>query len=227
VPPFFSSSFGWLLRDSFRRLSCLCLLMTLPLTTHAQSVPAQVLFDDPPPVDGGWKGLARVLEALSPGVDTAAPLTPADVTARIAAMLNAGRYEQALDVIEKFDAIRDEQQALGTDVQLLFQKGRALSGLGRVAEATALYQDMTVRFPELPEPWNNLAVEYLRQDQLDRARDALQMALSADPQYLTAQINLGRVYLLLSRQVFGQAAQQGHRQAAGSVRQIDDVLRVY
>jgi len=216
-----------LFNASFRRLLCLCFLTTLPFTTHAQSVPARVLFDDPPPVEGGWKGLAQVLEALSPGVDTAAPLTPADVTARIATMLNAGQYEQALGVIEKFETIRDEQQALGTDVQLLFQKGRALSGLARVAEATALYQDMTVRFPELPEPWNNLAVEYLKQDQLDRARDALQMALSADPHYLTAQINLGRVYLLLSRQAFEQAARQGHQQAARSAAQIGDVLQVY
>jgi len=191
---------------------CLCLLGALPVVwsfaAQAQSVPARVLFDDPPVVEGGWKGLARVLETLSPGVDTSVPLTPAEISARLAVMLNAGQYQQALGIIEKYESIRTEQQALGTDVQLLFQKGRALSGLGRVADAITLYQDMTVRFPELPEPWNNLALEYLKQNQLDLAHEALKMALIADPQYATAQTNLGQVSLRLSRQAFGQAATQ-------------------
>jgi len=215
-------------------LVLLALLLLPP--AQAQSVPARELFGEPPVVDGGWQGLARALEALSPGVDTDAPLTPADISNRLTAMLDAGQYAEALDIIEKYERLRSGQNTPGTDVQLLFQKGRALSGLGRAQEALALYQDMTVRFPELPEPWNNLAVAYLGQDQLERARDALQMALSADPHYRTAQINLGRVYLMLSRQVLAQAAKpspqqpgqpQEQRRAAGVVSKIDDILRVY
>lgn len=208
----------------FRLSALLCLALMLP-AAHAQSVPSQVLFNDPPPAEGGWKGLARLLEALEPGTDTALPLTPSEITGRISDMLNEGRNQEALEVIEKYEAIRESSpEAIGEDVQLLFQKGRALSALGRTDEAIALYRDMTVRFPELPEPWNNLASEYVKKNQLDLARDALQMALTASPAYPAARLNMGRVYLLLARESFGQAAQQGTPQAADTAARIDAIL---
>src|SRR5690606_24226470 len=119
---------------------------------------------------------------------------PSQITDRISEMLNEGRNGEALEVIEKYETVREQSpEAIGTDVQLMFQKGRALSALGRTDEAITLYQDMTVRFPELPEPWNNLASEYVKKNQLDRARDALQMSLSISPSYPAARLNLGRV----------------------------------
>src|SRR5690606_41657562 len=84
------------------------------------------LFDDPPPRDGGWKSLARLLEAISPGVDTSIPLTPSQATDRISAMMDSGRYAEALDVIDRRMAQREAETAVGTDVQLLFRRGRAL-----------------------------------------------------------------------------------------------------
>lgn len=208
-----------------RFFALLCLALVLP-AAQAQSVPEQELFNDPPPVDGGWKGLARLLEALEPGADTALPLTPAQITDRISGMLNEGRNQEALEAIQKYEAVRERSpEAFGTDVQLLFQKGRALSALGRHDEAMALYQDMTVRFPELPEPWNNLASEYVKKNQLDLARDALQMSLSISPSYPAARLNLGRVYLMLARESFDLAAQQGQTQAAGARARIDAILQ--
>lgn len=220
-PPYLTGS---LVSRFLCNTALLCLALALP-TAHSQSVPANVLFNDPPPAEGGWKGLARLLEALSPGVDTNLPLTPSAISDRIATMLNEGRNQEALDVIDQYAKIREDHGTLGSDVQLLFQKGRALAALGRSDEAIALYQDMTVRFPELPEPWNNLAAEYVKKGHLDLARDALQMALTTDPKYLAAQINQGRVYLLLSRQSFSQAAQQGQPQAADTVKRLDAILQ--
>lgn len=223
-PAIFLST-GSLVSRFSRYSALLCLALALP-AAHAQSVPSQTLFNDPPVADGGWKGLARLLEALAPGADTALPLTPSQVTDRIAAMLNEGRHQEALQVIEKYEGIREQSpEAVGTDVQLTFQKGRALSGLGRNDDAIALYQDMTVRFPELPEPWNNLAAEYVKKGQLDLARDALQMSLSISPAYPAARLNLGRVYLMLAREAFNLAANQGQPQALDVVTRIDALLQ--
>ena len=49
------------------------------------------------------------------------------------------------------------------------------------AEAIAIFQRLTAGYPELPEPYNNLAVLYARQGDFDRRRAALEKALRANP----------------------------------------------
>ncbi len=156
----------------------------------------------------GWKSLARLLEALEPDVDTSIPLTPSQITDRISAMLDQGRAAEALAAIEK----RKEQYAadydpLGNDVQLMFLHARALAALERHEEAIAVYRDMTQKYPELPEPWNNLAAEYVKTGRLEMARQALTMALQANPEYTDAMRNMGRVQLLLAEEAFKAAEQ--------------------
>jgi len=174
--------------------------------------------------EGGWKGLARLLEALTPDVDTAIPLTPSQITARIASMLNSGQNDEALRVIEKRSAQLEAQGALGADVQLMFLHGRALAALGRNNEAIDLYRNMTTLYPELPEPWNNLAAEYVKQGKLDMARDALDMALQANPNYGTAKANMGEVQLMLARQSFQRAAELGVSQASAKATETTKLL---
>ncbi|WP_397475766.1 tetratricopeptide repeat protein [Pusillimonas sp.] len=185
--------------------------------------PGEKLFDDPPRREGGWKGLAKVLEALSPGVDTSIPMTPSQVTDRISAMMDSGRYAEALDIIDRRAAQREAEMAVGSDVQLLFLRGRALAGLERHNEAIEHYLNMTALYPELPEPWNNLAVEYVRQGRLDMAQDALQMALAANPNYATARANMGWVQLMQARESFKSA--QGVPGASSAAQETTDILR--
>src|SRR5690606_13417980 len=137
------------------------------------------LFNDAPPEEGGWKGLARLLQALTPNVDTSLPLTSAQITGRISNMLDRGQSQEALDIIEKRQAQLDTQGGIGTDVQLMFLHARALAALGRQSDAIDAYRNMTTVYPELPEPWNNLAAEYVKQGKLDMAYDALTMSLMA------------------------------------------------
>lgn len=183
------------------------------------------LFNDPPPKDGGWQGLAHLLEALAPGADTSEPLTPSQITDRIAVMLNQGKNQEALDIIEKRMAQRQAEGAMGTDVQLVFLKARALAALNRHNEAIAAYRDMTVLYPELPEPWNNLASEYIKQGKLEMARDALTMALTADPNYATAKANMGQVQLMLAEQSFNGAAAEGMGSARAKAEQTRALLQ--
>lgn len=182
------------------------------------------LFVDTPPPEGGWKGLARLLEALAPNVDTSLPLTPSQITDRISIMLDQGQNQQALDIIDRRMAQREASMAIGTDVQLLFLRGRALAALDRNDEAIEHYLTMTTLYPELPEPWNNLAAVYVKQGKLDMARDALQMALKADPRYPAAMENMGRVQLLLAQRSFRQAESLGAVDAGQHAQSIQSLV---
>ncbi len=195
------------------------------LTVSAvQAQASRPLFDDPPKKDSGWQGLANLLEALTPGVDTSIPLTASEITDRLAAMLDSGQAQQALEIIERRQAQLKEQNAMGTDVQLLFLRGRALAAVGRSDEAIAGYKEMTTLYPELPEPWNNLAVLYVQQGQLDLAKDALDMALIANPNYGVAKANMGDVQLRLAQRSFEEAAAQGVSGAARKASQTEAAL---
>jgi Flp pilus assembly protein TadD len=55
-------------------------------------------------------------------------------------------------------------------------------------------------YPELPEPYNNLAVLYAQQKQFDKARTALEMAIRIHPGYATAYENLGDLHSRLASQ---------------------------
>lgn len=183
------------------------------------------LFNDPPPPEGGWEGLARVLDALTPSIDTSIPLTPSQITDRIERMITQGQYDEALRVIAERKAQREAQNAMGADVQLLFLEARALGAAGRHNEAITVYRDMTVQYPELPEPWNNLASEYVRQGKLEMAEQALQTALATNPRYATARLNLGVVQLMLAKQSFDLAARQGASEAAALSSKTTQLLQ--
>lgn len=65
---------------------------------------------------------------------------------------------------------------------------------------------MTEDFPELPEPYNNLAVLHAASGQIDRARELLETALRHDPSYFTAHENLGDIYVRLALRAYERAA---------------------
>lgn len=183
------------------------------------------LLELPAEQERGWKGLAHALDILAPKVDTSEPLGAAQVADRITLLLAQGKNEQALAAIENQMAARQRLTEPGTDVQLLFLKARALSALSRHADAIDIYQDMTNYYPELPEPWNNLAAEYIAQGKLDMALDALQMALVADPTYTLARSNMGEVQLLLANESYQQAASSGSSRARNRAQQTLKILQ--
>ena len=114
-------------------------------------------------------------------------------------LYRAGNREQALQRLEQ--AIAAEPR----DAQLRFLKAVLLAENGRTADATELYLRLTQEFPELPEPYNNLAALYANDGQLDKAREALETALRNDPAYATARENLGDIYVRLAIQAYERA----------------------
>lgn len=96
------------------------------------------------------------------------------------------------------------QQAPG-DARLRFLKGLALFQLKLLPDAEREFSSLIEEYPELPEPYNNLAVVRAAQGRLEGARDALEEAIRAVPDYVVAYQNLGDLYLQLAAQRWRQA----------------------
>lgn len=134
----------------------------------------------------------------------AALLLPAHagVAEEIAADLKRGEASTALAAADK--ALLKSPR----DARLRLLRGNALAALGRQAEAIQVFSTLTNDYPQLPEPYNNLAALYAQQGQLDRARTTLQMALQTNPAYATAHANLADVYAKLAAQAYEKALQR-------------------
>ncbi|GAB1386406.1 hypothetical protein MASR1M59_15540 [Melaminivora sp.] len=116
-------------------------------------------------------------------------------------LLKTGQAAQALEQLDK------RLHSQGRDPQLRFLRTVALTELGRQDEALSALVDLTETYPELPEPYNNLAVLYAARGELGKARDALESAVRAQPDYPVAQENLGDIYLRLAAQAYTRASQ--------------------
>ena len=130
-----------------------------------------------------------------------APVAWADEYSDVSALLQAGKLSEAL---AKTDAYLSTKPA---DPQMRFFKGVIQRNSGKQAEAIVTFTKLTEDFPELPEPYNNLAVLYAGQNQFDKARAALEMAIRTNPSYATAHENLGDVYARLASQAYNKALQ--------------------
>lgn len=115
--------------------------------------------------------------------------------------MKQGQLPQALEKVETYISSKPK------DAQGRFLKGLILTDMGRQADAIAVFTKLTEDFPELPEPYNNLAVLYAQQKQYDKARSALEMAIRTHPSYSIAHENLGDVYAKLASQAYDKALQ--------------------
>ncbi len=182
----------------------------------------QVLGDQPKEL--GWDGLAKVLDAIAPSVDTRIPLTPSEVATRIEGLIRADRLPEALAEVEKRLVVEANRATPGTDVQLMFMQARLFTEMNRLPEAEAIYHRMTMRFPELPEPWNNLAALYVRRNELDQARRALEQAIMINPKYAVAQANLGDVQMSLALRAYQRAAAAGVPGLTPKIRTVKTLI---
>jgi tetratricopeptide (TPR) repeat protein len=115
--------------------------------------------------------------------------------------MRAGQLQEALSKADQYLAGKPR------DPQMRFLKGVIQTESGKPSDAVATFQKLTEDFPELPEPYNNLAVLYAGQSQFDKARAALEMAIRTNPSYATAHENLGDVYAKLASQAYSKALQ--------------------
>jgi Flp pilus assembly protein TadD len=133
----------------------------------------------PPPPSAG-----TTVPAVTPG------LTPE--LAEATRMIQDGQYASAR---VKIDA------ALAADAknpQARFLRGVVEADQGEPDLALATFHALTEDFPELPEPYNNLAVIWAQRGQYEMARSALESAIASSPDYAIAHENLGDIYSRLA-----------------------------
>lgn len=153
-------------------------LMLLPAAVAQQTPP-------PPPTS------ANIVPQRTPG------LTPE--LADASRLISDGQYAPAL---AKIDAV------LATDSknpQARFLKGVVQTDQGETDAAIATFQALNEDYPELPEPYNNLAVIWARKGEYEKARKALELALAARPDYAIAHENLGDIYARLAGAEYDRA----------------------
>ena len=116
-------------------------------------------------------------------------------------LFKQGQHSQALEKVNGFLASNPR------DAQARFLKGLIFTEQGKIAESIKVFSALTEDYPELPEPYNNLAVLYASQGQYDKARRALEMAIRTHPSYATAHENLGDIYAKMASQAYDRALQ--------------------
>lgn len=139
--------------------------------------------------------------AISAAFLALAPAVHADALQDISKQIKQGQHAQALEQVEKYLAAKPK------DAQGRFLKGIVLTEMNKPNDAIAVFSKLTEDYPELPEPYNNLAVIYAQQKQYDKAKQALEMAIRTHPSYATAHENLGDIYARLASQAYDRALQ--------------------
>ena len=139
--------------------------------------------------------------ALTLSLALAAAAVHADELQDISRMMRQGQLPQSLERVDKFLAGKPR------DAQGRFLKGLILTEMNRPAEAVQVFQKLSEDYPELPEPYNNLAVLYASQGQYEKARAALERSIRTHPSYATAHENLGDIYAKLASQAYDKALQ--------------------
>ncbi len=114
-------------------------------------------------------------------------------------LLKNGKYNHA-EIL-----INNSNEDNLNDPELLFYKGINETNLGKKNQAIDTFRDLTERFPELPEPFNNLAVLYAEKAQYRLAKEILEQAIKTNPSYLTAHINLGDIYTKMASEAYNKA----------------------
>ena len=137
----------------------------------------------------------------------------ADGTPEIDQAIAQKNWQSALQLLDRRVADRPH------DAQAAFKRATVLARLGRADDAIAGYTALTQQYPELPEPYNNLAALYAQRGDYERARTLLETAVAANPNFTLAYRNLGDLYLRLSAQAYGRAAQLNPRDALAASRQ--------
>ena len=127
--------------------------------------------------------------------------TRADELSDVQRLHYAGQTAAAMQRADQFLAAHPK------DPQMRFLKGVMLSDGKFDARAIEQFQKLTEDYPDLAEPYNNLATLYAAGGDYAKARATLEQALRTNPSYATAHENLGDVHAALASQSYARALQ--------------------
>jgi len=147
---------------------------------------------------------------------------PAEDTKDATKLYQQGKLDQALAKVNGALSLQPK------DAQGRFLKGLILTEQKKSADAIVVFTGLTEDYPELPEPYNNLAVLYASQGNYDKAKAALELAIHTHPSYATAYENLGDIYAQLARRSYDKALQldKSNLTAQGKLSMVKDIFNL-
>ncbi len=126
----------------------------------------------------------------------------------VAQLLDQGNAKQAAKQADSY-----LKQNPG-DVEMRFMQGVIATEQKHNAQAIKIFSSLIRDFPNMPEPYNNLAVLYAADGQERKAAEALEQAIRTNPSYTTAHENLGDLYARMASEAYSKALQlDGSRKA--------------
>jgi tetratricopeptide (TPR) repeat protein len=157
--------------------------------------------------------LAALLVILAGALVAAAPAAAqSDELQDANQLFKQNQFDRALDRVDVY------LKGKPKDARGRFLKGLIFAEQGKPNDAIKLFTELTQEFPELPEPYNNLAVLYASQGQYEKARSALEMAIRTHPSYATAHENLGDIYAKMASQAYDKALQLDKSNANAQIK---------
>ncbi len=167
--------------------------------------------------------LAASTPALADLVDPDAPavlLNNAQVPAVVDKLIGRADYQKALNLIA------EGLKANPHSAQLRFQRCVVYERMGDRQKAKDGFERMIRTYPEIPEPYNNLAGIYSREGNLTRAEELLVKALALRPNFALAHMNLGNLYLAKAKNAYNSAIKTGGNKEKlnANIRAIDKLL---
>lgn len=132
----------------------------------------------------------------------------------ITQLYKKGKKEQALSELDSYLTALPEDTWGRNVTQARLLRGVILAELGQPDRAIQIFTRLTLDYPELPEAYNNLALVYAGQGNLDAARDTLERGMQIDPAYAAMQANLSEVYTRLSGRAYESTLQASSGKSA-------------
>ncbi|HET9664419.1 MAG TPA: tetratricopeptide repeat protein, partial [Burkholderiales bacterium] len=157
---------------------------------------------------------------LAFGLSLSAAAPRPDMLAQVEFLIQKGEHARALENLEEYLASNPR------DARGRFLKGVILGEQKKTQEAIKIYTALTHDHPDLPEPYNNLAVLQAGLGQYEPARMALEMAIRVKPDYAVAHENLGDIYARMAAQAYEKAAQldRANKSAPLKLKQVTEML---
>lgn len=121
-------------------------------------------------------------------------------------LAESGETAEALTLLE--DVILDDNAEAGTVIEARYLRGIILLSDGQSEEAKIAFAELLREYPELPEPYNNLAAIYAAEGEFDKARDLLSRVLEKHPNYAVALENLGDLYAKMAIDAYERARER-------------------
>jgi tetratricopeptide (TPR) repeat protein len=149
------------------------------------------------------------------------PILRADVSS-IQRLTAEGNFLDALKLTN------EELQKNGNNVTYRFLKGLILTRMDKLEQARDVFIEITESNPDLPEPYNNLAVIYASMGDFDKARNLLEQAINTHPTYATAHENIGDIYAKLASQAYNQALEldKENNAARAKLSLVNDLFHI-